>query len=395
MASLQARHSRRCALGRVWDKADEIREGCTCQGGSKSGLTYYVRHYNETGDRLLAINVGKVKKEAERALVRMQDAADSGTLQTPSALTFSEWADQWHASLKRPGANTLDSYRYTIQYAKAAFGSKKVRDLRAPDIVRFLGLIEQAGSGTTTQRKHLRVLHSCLKAAVRKGYAGRNPVADLDESERPQARRKEAAYFLDDELPRLISELPEGLYRTLCKTALMTGMRLGELSALTWGNVNLVEGTIHVAASYTNGHLGSTKNRNARDVELAPDVVAMLGAWWGEAGKPGEDKLVFPGATKTGFVNEQSLLRRILYPAMERAKVPRACPEGRARGELRTFHSFRHSFSRIALENGRELSWLSRHLGHSSLAITEGVYGHWSKAAAKAQAASMEGVFGV
>lgn len=260
---------------------------------------------------------------------------------------------------------------------------------------RFLEMIAEAGSGPTTQRKHLRVLHACLRSAVRKGYAGRNAAADLDEEELPQPQRREAAYFLDEELPRLVPAIPAGMYRALCKAALMTGMRLGELSALRWGNVNLAEGTIHVVESFTDGRLGPTKNRQKRDVELAPDVVDMLGEWWGECGKPGDDALVFPGATKTGYVNEQSLLRRILYPAMERAEVPRECPEGRARGVKRTFHSFRHTYARVALEQGRELSWLSRHLGHSSLAITEQVYGHWSKAAAKAQAASMEGAFNV
>jgi len=37
--------------------------------------------------------------------------------------------------------------------------------------------------------------------------------------------------------------------------------------------------------------------------------------------------------------------------------------------------------------------WLSRHLGHSSLAVTEGVYGHWSKEAAKAEIAELEAAF--
>ena len=42
------------------------------------------------------------------------------------------------------------------------------------------------------------------------------------------------------------------------------------------------------------------------------------------------------------------------------------------------YHSFRHTYARIALENGAELSWLSRQLGHSSAAFTEQRYGHWS-----------------
>lgn len=76
---------------------------------------------------------------------------------------------------------------------------------------------------------------------------------------------------------------------------------------------------------------------------------------------------------------------------MERAGVPRIGPTG----EKRTFHSLRHTFAKRALENGRQITWLSRHLGQSSLAVTTGVSGHWERAERKREAAMMEGVFGV
>jgi len=50
---------------------------------------------------------------------------------------------------------------------------------------------------------------------------------------------------------------------------------------------------------------------------------------------------------------------------------------------------------RIVLENGRQITWLSRHLGHSSLSVTSEVYGHWERAERKGEAELMEGVFGV
>jgi integrase len=48
-----------------------------------------------------------------------------------------------------------------------------------------------------------------------------------------------------------------------------------------------------------------------------------------------------------------------------------------------------------ALENGRQVAWLSRHLGHSSLKVTTDIYGHWERAERKREAELMEGVFGV
>jgi integrase len=121
------------------------------------------------------------------------------------------------------------------------------------------------------------------------------------------------------------------------------------------------------------------------------DVVDLLGLSWGECGKPADDKLVVPGETKTGYLNPQVILRRELYPAMERAGIPRVGPTG----EKRTFHSLRHTFARIAIENNRPIFWLSKHLGHSSLDVTSNVYGHFEKATRKREAEAMAGVFGV
>ncbi len=111
----------------------------------------------------------------------------------------------------------------------------------------------------------------------------------------------------------------------------------------------------------------------------------------GRARKPGDDALVFPSPTATGYLSNEAVLRRVLYPAMKRAGIPREGPTG----EPRAFHSLRHTFAKLALENGRQLTWLQGHLGHSSLQVTVGIYGDWERAARKREAAAMEGVFGV
>jgi integrase len=76
---------------------------------------------------------------------------------------------------------------------------------------------------------------------------------------------------------------------------------------------------------------------------------------------------------------------------MKAAKIPRVGPTG----EKRTFHSFRHTYAKRALENGRRITWLSRHLGHSSLKVTTDIYGHFERAERKKEAELMAGVFGV
>jgi integrase len=364
MASLQARHSRGCRHN--WTAAD-LPADCTCP----KGPTFYVdlgivdgRHVQE--------RVGRNKKLAQQALRRVQVAVDEESYQAPRNMTFSAWADEWKASLRRPKDNTLRSYDATLDYAKAAFGPTLVRKVGPADVRRFLELMPKASP--STQRKHLRVLGACFRLAVRRGYATRSPVDALDASELPVKINRESAYFESDELTRLLAEVPEGLHLILTKTAIATGLRQAELVALKWGDVDLSAGLIRVRRIYTPGlGLQEPKSKHSkRDVYLPDSLVGLLGSWWGECGKPADDALVFPGQGCDRQLVD-STIRRVLYDALDRAGIPRVHP---ATGETRTFHSLRHSYAELTLENGRSLIWLSRQLGHSDVSITSRIYAH-------------------
>ena len=337
------------------------------------------------------VRVGRNRREAERALRKIAVAVDEGDYQPQLNLPFSEWADRWLASLERKPA-TVRSYAPTMNYAKRAFRRKPVRRLRIEDVAAFNRMLREHRISASTRAKHLRVLGACLQSAVRHGYAGRNVVRDLPPSERPHPERKEAAYFENDELPRLFAEIPDGMIKTLFLVALKTGMRQGELTGLCWGDLDLQGAVIRVRRSYSDGSISTPKNHERRDVDLTTDVVELLGSWWGECGRPAEAQaLVFPGESRGGHLSASNVVRRYLYPAMVRAGIPRVG----ATGEGRVFHSFRHTYAKRALENGAQITWLSRHLGHSSLKVTTDVYGHWERAERKLQAAQHEGAFGV
>jgi integrase len=247
------------------------------------------------------------------------------------------------------------------------------------------------GQTASTRAKHLRVLGACLQAAVFYRYADSNPVRALPPAQRPRPERKEAAYFENAELPLLFAQLQDEPYRTVCLVALKTGMRQGELLALRWCDVDLDEAVARVRRSYTGGSVGTPKNRERRDVDLITDVVERLARRRSEARSKVDEDLVFYGSSPQSFLMSASLLRRQLYSAMARAGIKRVGPTR----ELRTFHSFRHTFAKRALESGAEITWLSRHFGHSTLKVTTDIYGHWERAEPKVQAAKMEGAFPV
>ena len=221
------------------------------------------------------------------------------------------------------------------------------------------------------------------------GFADSNPVRRLPPAQRPRPERKEAAYFENAELPGLFAHLSGEPYRSVCLVALKTGMRQGELFGLKWADVDLEQAVVRVRRTYTGGAIGSPKNRERRDVDLISDVVDVLKRLRADE-RHDPTGLVFHDGCQN-YLSPFVLLRRYLYPAMEGAGIPRIGPTE----EKRTFHSFRHTFAKRALESGAEITWLSRHLGHSSLKVTTDIYGHWERAERKLQAAKMEGAFPV
>ena len=397
MASLQARHQRNCNLGRPWTTFAEAtkQKGCTC-----TPLYHVVLRHD---GKLIREPVGHNRREAERALDARRGDVARRTYRVLEDIRFDEWADRWLKGLTgKP--NTRRVYKFTLDYASRTFGQAKVRDLDAGDVRRFLDRIRDdnrerrsrnlkegdpapAEVSPASLAKHLRQLAACLQAAVAEGYASDNPVRQLHKTARPKVAKSRPAYYTDDELARLWPELQSRpVMVALCKTAVGTGLRFGELAALRWGDVDLLNRELHVARSYVPG-IGeqATKSNEPRTIDLTPPAASVLEEWFKLSGDEG---LVFE-REEGGYLNSPYVTRSVLYPALERAGVARVGERGRKRD----FHSFRHTFARIALEGGAEIVWVQRQLGHSSITLTVDTYGHWARSAEKSQAERLASAF--
>ena len=397
MASLQARHQRSCSLY-PWTPFAKAttKHGCTCNP------LYYTHHRAE--GKVVREIAGHNRKEAQRVLDALRGDVARRRFRVLEEIAFEDWADRWLAGLSGK-ENTRRVYRWTIEPAKAVFGKTKVRDLDPSDVRRFLDhlraehkrrhrrsrdeALRESELSPATLAKHLRQLGACLEAAISEGYAERNPVRELHKTARPKVAKSRPSYYNDEELARLWPELEERpVYAAICKVAVATGCRFGELSALDWGDVDLLNRELHVRRTYTSGiGIGTPKSGEERTVDLTPQAAAIFEDWLAESGDEG---LVFE-REDGGYIEPRYLTRHVLYPALERASVDRVGERGRKRD----FHSFRHTFARIALEHGAELTWVQRQLGHSSVTLTVDVYGHWSRSSEKAQAAKLADVFPV
>src|SRR5581483_4481268 len=91
MASLQARHSRSCALGRPWTTFTAAKTGCTC-----TPLYHVVLRHD---GKLVRETVGHNRREAQRALDARRGDVARRAYRVIEDVRFDAWADQWLASL--------------------------------------------------------------------------------------------------------------------------------------------------------------------------------------------------------------------------------------------------------------------------------------------------------
>ena len=237
---------------------------------------------------------------------------------------------------------------------------------------------------------------ACLEGAVIEGYGAENPVKRLPKTARPRAAKSVPSYFTDAELAKLWTvmpaDLPVGVFLYLCKTAVATGMRQGELLALRWPDVKLLAEEIEIKHTYAGRAYGESapKNGKTRTVDLNPAALGVLEEWLKVSGaNVDSNELVFAGANGAYLVGT-TILRSALYPAMEAAGIPREGEHGRKRN----FHSFRDWFARLCLQGDAKIDWVKDQLGHSSITLTIDTYGHWDREAQKKQAAALfEGAF--
>jgi integrase len=354
-----------------------MQDGCDCKP------MFHIVHRHD--GRLVRDPVGHDRKVAQRALDARRGALAERRYRTVRDVRFSQWSAEWLDSLTvKP--STREQYRQSLELANGVFGGIKVRDLGTEDIARFLAAVRARGVTEATAAKHLRQLGACLQAAVVAEVADRNPARLLHRSSKPRVTKPQPSYFTDDELRRLWPELVgRPVMLALCGTAVTTGLRLGELSALTWNDINLLDATMHVRRSFSEQFgTTTTKSGEARVVDLVPAARVVLEDWYRESGPDG---LVFE--LEDGGRLTSRRVDPVLYRALRRAGVDRVGEAGRKRN----FHSFRHSFARLALEAGAEITWVKESLGHSSINVTVDIYGRWSRSARKAQAQRLEGAF--
>ncbi|MBN1527580.1 MAG: site-specific integrase [Thermoleophilaceae bacterium] len=207
--------------------------------------------------------------------------------------------------------------------------------------------------------KLLVILSGIFKRAGRVYGLGRNPVAQVDRQ--PQKRSDDFRTLTAGEVVQLAAAAESDQDAVMFVVAAFTGLRLGELRALTWGDVDFTKALLHVRRSYTKGAEGLPKSGKVRSVPLIDRAARALDGLSRRDHFTGRDDLVF--CTSTGGFVDDTKLRRRYYAALQRAGLHRI-----------RFHDLRHVFGTIAVQ-AFPLSDVKAYMGHKDISTTM-VYVH-------------------
>jgi integrase len=391
-ASLQVAHQRDCTNATKTSLGSF--NGCTCKP------SYYTSY--RKGSTVVKGPRVRNRQVADRGLRKLlveldEGRAEVGPQRRRDTWTFDRWADEYLRILqedKRDKGSTVRAYKSTLGHVRPILGPLDLDDIGVPEVRRVLAVLRKNGNSDATVHKHLRHLRAVLTAAVEEGYARANPLTRKFVTDLRLERPNRVESYTDTELAKLWPKMEaldyDPVYIHIARAAVATGARLGELVALNWDDLRLGERELEIGHHYdaTDG-MTTPKNGHARTSFLIEDdeadainAVGLFERWTRLAGVQPGDTPIFPAPRSGGRLNAQ-YVRRLVDKARREAGIPDVGEGGRKR---RPFHALRGSYSRITRERGYE-PWLRQHnLGHSTIELTDNVYGRPSRDALRTAA---------
>jgi integrase len=310
------------------------------------------------------------KKTAEAQLRALLTDADRGTLSgsVRTGVTFGdvgrEWLE-WVEFDRKRRLSTVKGYRSVfVKHLEPEFGALPLEKVTAERIDAYRrGLLTSAKLSDRSINKILTELHGIMGRAQRLYKLRSNPAAEVDRQ--PLRRSGDFNVLQPNEVSLLVNVAESKLDAVLFEVAAYSGLRLGELRALRWDDVDFSKALIHVRRSYTAGALGAPKSGRVRSVPLIDRAARALDALSRRDLFVSTDDLVF--ASHLGEYLDEDALRRRFYAALKRAGLPK----------LR-FHDLRHTFGTLAVQ-AYPLSDVKAYMGHADISTTL-VYVHHTPA---------------
>lgn len=323
------------------------------------------------GKRTRKTIYGKTQKEVTDKKRQLQQELAQGRNLTVKK-TVKDFLTTWLEETIKPDARpkTYSSYEYVVRtYLIPHLGRIALEKLTPEDVQRMVNALRrqegQPGSraegqllSPRTVQYTLSVLTRALNRALKFSYVTRNVAALVDA---PRVEKYEATILTPDQARRLLEAVNRHRLESLYRIALGLGLRMGEIIALAWRDVDLDNATLHIRESKT--------ETGKRTLWLPLRLVTALRAHWAfqqqERLAQGlnwkEHGLVFPSEVGTPLLHRN--LHRHFKQTLRKAGLP----------DMR-FHDLRHSCASLLVAQGEHPRTVMHVLRHANIQMSMDVY---------------------
>jgi integrase len=320
---------------------------------------YQARFEGRDGAEHLAPSTFAEVAEARRWLGEQERALSKGGWVDPKKgrLTLRVYSDEWLDGRPDLRPRTRELYRSLLDHhVLPGLGLRELSALDVAAVKAWRAKLLRSGVGDVTVAKSYRLLRTILNGATEDGRIAVNPCtikgAGVERSAERTVATMDQVYALADAI--------EPRFRALVLLAAFSGLRFGELSALSRRRVDLGAGTITVnesAAELQDGTrlVGDPKtDKSRRTVNVPAQVAEVLTEHLERYVGPEADALVFTG--EFGAPIRRGNFHRVWSKARDAAGV----------GDALHFHDLRHTGNTLAAATGASTAELMARMGHAS-----------------------------
>ena len=290
-------------------------------------------------------------------------------------MTFTELYEQF-VPVKRLEVKTssINRYRMDWKYLEPKIGATDIADFGRQNARFIVATMIEEGLSPKLARDRIYLGKQLLIYAAQEMEMRVKP---LDwKLKFPAGKPREIQHFTESEMLRLVravtEEIENGTYSALpVLMAVLTGMRMGEILALKWGDVDFVHNTIKVQRNVVKSYDPETKTERMltgtpktshgfREIPLLPTLRKAFRTVGGA--KPDPQSYIVGNTDKPKFHNN---VRDTYSRLLKRNRLPAV-----------NFHGLRHTFATLLVESGGDIKTISVMLGHSTVALTLNLYVH-------------------
>jgi integrase len=319
------------------------------------------------------------KKAAEHvaSLVRQKLTTGEFNLLSPERAIpcFKDYARKWLDTYVRASCKetTYPGYETALRvHILPALGGKRLNDIQKADVKELIFSMAGKGSAGGTILNMKACLSGILTSAVEDGFMPSNPAAGTRKLIKKKDRKSEIGFLTRDEVSTFLQTVRDYLpaYYPLFLCALRTGMRIGEMIGLEWGDIDFNGSFIEVRRAIVRGKVTTPKNGKTRRIDMSQQLSEVLKRLklqrrqeWLAIGSEMPERVFFMASGAD--IDLSGFRRRVFYKCLEKAGLRRI-----------RIHDLRHTFASLLIAQGESLVYVRDQLGHSSITITVDTYGH-------------------